>query len=118
MSRAVFPGSLGSSSPSLYSNVNYSLFHSGFVVTTSPFIAPLGVYLSPVPTENLYNVDVWIHSLPYHAVPLIQVSQADGYFTKDFVDYVDMPLAGFVKLDMYANTLTRIYRNPRNPTAF
>ena len=114
-SRAVFPGSLGSPSSSLYDDVMYSLFHNGFVIANSPFVIPIGVYLSPVPTDNLNNVDIWIHSQPYHGVPLIQVSQTAGSFTKNFVDYAEMPLEGFIKLDMFSPLLTQIYRNPHNP---
>ena len=113
-SRAVFPGSLGAAGGSLYSDVNYSLFHNGFAVVSSPFINPLGFYLAPVPSDNQNNVDVWIHSQPYHGVPLIQVSQTSGFFTRNFTDTVDMPQSGFIKMDMYANTLTQIYRNTYN----
>ena len=108
-SRAVFPGSLGAAGGSLYSDVNYSLFHNGFVVVSSPFINQLGFYLAPVPSDSLDSVDVWIHSLPYHGVPLIQVSQTLGSFAKSFVDFEAMPLKGFIKLDMFTNTLTHFF---------
>ena len=39
-SRAVFLGSLGAPSSSLYNDVNYSLFHNGFVIASSPFVNP------------------------------------------------------------------------------
>ena len=114
-SRAVFPGSLGAPTSSLYNDDNYSLFHNGFVIINSPFVSPLGVYLAPFPTDNRNNVDIWVHSLPYDGVPLIQVPQTNGSFTKQFVDYDAMPLEGYIKLDMFSNFLSQVYRNPHNP---
>ena len=113
-SRACFPDSFGPNL-ALRSDNNYSLFHNGYVVVSSPFISALGVYLSPVPSDNRNRVDIWIHSYMYHGYPLIQVSQTAGSFTKDTTTILTaMPLEGYVKLDMYANTLTQLYRNPHN----
>ena len=78
-------------------------------------LSALGVYLSPVPSDNRNQVDIWVHSYMYHGYPLIQVSQAVGSFTKETITVLtDMPLLGYVKLDMCANTLTQLYRNPHN----
>ena len=114
-SRACFPDSFG---PDLTkkNDPNYSLFHNGYVVVTSPFVNALGVYLTPVPTDNRNQVDIWIHSYMYHGYPLINVSQVVGSFTKHNTTVLTaLPLDGYVKLDMFANTLTQIYRNPHNP---
>jgi hypothetical protein len=113
-SRAVLPGSLGND-PNLYNDPNYSIFHNGFVVTTSPFVNPLGVFLAPVPSDPKNNVDIWFRSYMYHGLPLIQVSQTAGSFTSTTnINQQNMPLDGYIQLDMYSNTLTQIYRNPYN----
>ena len=113
-SRACFPDSFGPNL-ALRSDNNNSLFHNGYVVVSSPFVSALGVYLSPVPSDNRNQVDIWVHSYMYHGFPLIQVSQAIGSFTKDTTTVLsELPLLGYVKLDMYANTLTQLYRNPYN----
>jgi hypothetical protein len=98
------------------SNTDYSIFHNGFVVVTSPFVSPLGVYLASVPSDPQNNVDIWIRSYMFHGYPLIQVSQTAGSFTPTTnVINGSMPLQGYIKLDMYSNTLTQIYQNPNNP---
>ena len=113
-SRAVDFRSLGSD-PSRYFNTNYTLFHNGFVVTTSPFVTPLGAFLALVPSIPQNNVEIWIRSYMYHGRPLIQVSQTAGSFTATTdVNQQNMPLDGYIKLDMHSNTLTQIYRNPSN----
>ena len=113
-SRACFPDSFGPNI-ALRSDNNYSLFHNGYVVVSSPFVSALGIYLSPVPSDNRNQVDIWVHSYMYHGYPLIQVSQAVGSFTKDTTTVLtELPLLGYVKLDMFSNTLTQIYRNPYN----
>jgi hypothetical protein len=113
-SRACFPDSFGPNL-ALRSDINYSLFHSGYVVVSSPFVSAAGVYLSPVPSDNRNQVDIWVQSYMYHGYPLIQVYQAVGSFTKDTSTILTaMPLSGYVQLDMYANTLTQLYRNPYN----
>jgi hypothetical protein len=92
---------------------NNSIYHNGFVVTTSPFVNPLGAFLAPVPSDPQNNVDIWIRSYMWHGRPLIQVSQTAGSFTATTdVNQQNMPLDGYIKLDMYSNTLTQIYRNP------
>ena len=58
------------------------------------------------------QVDVWLHSHPWHGQPLVQVAQCEGSFTKIFEDSSNMPLNGYLKLDMYANTLTQLYKRP------
>ena len=113
-SRACFPDSFGPNI-ALRNADNYSLFHNGYVVVSSPFVSALGVYLSPFPSDNENQVDIWIHSYMYHGYPLIQVSQAVGSFAKDTTTVLTaIPLSGYVKLDMYSNTLTQLYRNPHN----
>ena len=67
----------------LVDDENYSLFHNGFVRVYTPFVSPLGVYLTPVATDNRNNVHVWIQSDMYHGYPLVQVSKTAGGFTKD-----------------------------------
>ena len=94
---------------------NYSLFHNGFVVVSSPFVSAFGAYLTPFPSDNRNQVDIWIHSYMFHGYPLIQVSQTAGSFTRDTATIVSsLPLNGVVKLDMYANTLIQVYRNQYN----
>ena len=113
-SRACFPDSFGPNI-ALRNDNNYSLFHNGYAVVSSPFVSALGVYLSPVPSDNRNEVDIWVHSYMYQGYPLIQVSQAVGSFTKDTTTVLTaMPLSGYVKLDMYSNTLTQLYRNRYN----
>ena len=112
-SRAVYPVSLGSS-PTRYSDPNYGLYYNGFVIVSSPFVRPPGFYLAPVPSNPQNQVDVWIHSLPWHGRPLVQVVQSEGSFTQSSDDGAAMPLNGYIKLDMYMNTLTQIYENPWN----
>ena len=110
-SRAVLPGSLGSTDPRHNYN-NYSLLfcYNGVVHVTSPLIDPLGFYLAPVPSDRLNQVDVWFPSPPWHGQPQVQVAQSGGSFTQSFEDSLDMPLNGYLKLDMYANTLTQLYK--------
>jgi hypothetical protein len=113
-SRKCFPESFPTNS-SLITDVNYSLFHNGYVTTISPFVSPLGVYLTPVASDNRNNVDIWIHSYMWHGYPLIQVSQTSGSFTKDTVTVVSaLPLTGFVKLDIFSPLLSHWYKNPHN----
>ena len=113
-SRSVFPGSLGTD-PSRYNDPNNSIYHNGFVVTTSPFVNPLGVFLAPVPSDPQNNVDIWFRSYMWHGRPLIQVTQTAGSFTATTdVNQQNMPLDGYIQLDMYSNTLTQIYRNVYN----
>jgi hypothetical protein len=50
-SRACFPDSFGPDLTKKNDN-NYSLFHNGYVVVSSPFVSALGVYLTPVPSDN------------------------------------------------------------------
>ena len=110
-SRAVLPGSLGSGDPR-YSHNNYSLFYNGFVLVPSPCINPLGLYLAPAPSDPLNQVDVWFHSPIWHGQPLVHVVQSEGCFTKSFENRVNMPLNGYLKSDLYANTLAQMYKNP------
>ena len=113
-SSACFPDSFGPDLTKKDDN-DYSLCHKGYVVVTSPFVSALGVYLTPVPNDNRNQVDIWKQSDMWHGYPLVQVSQTDGSFTKDTSTIVSsLPLNGFVKLDMYANTLTQLYRNVYN----
>ena len=114
-SRSIFPGSLENilSSP-IFDNNNTSLFHSGYVVTTSPFIQPWGIWLSPVVSDNRNYVDVWFRAHQWSGPILCQITQITGNFTRSTEAYDEMPRNGFVQLDMYANTLTQIYKNPYN----
>ena len=113
-SRSVFPGSLGND-PSRYNDPNNSIYHNGFVVTTSPFVNPLGVFLAPVPSDPQNNVDIWFRSYMWHGRPLIQVTQTAGSFTATTdVNQQNMPRDCYIQLDMYSNTLTQIYRNLYN----
>jgi len=102
-----------SSSP-IFDNNNTSLFHSGYVVTTSPFIQPWGIWLSPVVSDNRNYVDVWFRAHQWSGPILCQITQITGNFTRSTEAYDEMPRNGFVQLDMYANTLTQIYKNPYN----
>ena len=111
-SRAVDPGSLGVPGAVRYNDPTYSLFYNGFVVATSPFITPLGFYLAPVPGNPLNQVDIWIHSPRWHGKPLVQVVQTAGSFTKSSNNAAAMPQDGYIKVDMYINTLTQIYKKP------
>ena len=110
-SRSVLQGSLGSNN-SRYFDDNYSLFYNGFVVVSSPSIRPLGFYLALVPSDPLNQVDIWFHSLRLHGRPLVQVLQAEGSFTQSFENRLDMPLDGYIKVEMYANTVTELYKSP------
>ena len=87
-------------------------FYNSVVVVSSHFINPLGIHLAPVPTNALNEVDVWMHSYMLHGQPLVQVVQSEGSFTKSFANRVNMPLNGYLKLDMYSNTLTQLYKYP------
>ena len=123
-SRSVFAGSLGLD-VSRYFNPNNSIYYSGFVVVTSPFVNALGMFLAPVPTDPTYQVDVWVRSYQWHGQPLIQVVQSEGTFTRAIVgapgsynppiEADNMPLDGYIQVDMYSNTLTQIFRNQYNP---
>ena len=112
-SRAVDPGSSGVDA-ARYNDPTYSLYYNGFVVATTPFITPLGFYLAPVPGNPTSQVDIWIHSPKWHGQPLVQVVQTAGSFTKSSANSALMPLNGYIKLDMYVNTLTQIYNNLDN----
>ena len=113
-SRACFPDSFGPNL-ALRDDANYSIFHNGYVVVSSPFVSALGAYLTPVPTDNENQVDVWIQSYMWHGYPLVQVSQTDGSFVRGTATILpELLLSGYVKLDMYANTLTQLYRYPHN----
>ena len=113
-SRRCFPESFPLTS-SLITDVNYSLFHNGYVTVISPCVSPLGAYLTPVASDNRNNVDIWIHSHMWHGYPLVQVSQTLGSFTKDTVTVVSaLPLTGFVKLDIFSPLVSHWYKNPHN----
>ena len=73
-----------------------------------------GFYLAPVPTDPKNQVDVWIHSLQFHGQPLVHVVQSGRSFLMSSGNSANMPLNGYIRLDMYANTLTQIYRNLEN----
>jgi hypothetical protein len=108
-SRSVDPGSGGT-------NQNYyktGIFHNGFVNIISPFVNPCKVYLG-LTSDPLNNIDIYIKSSAYHGVPLINVSQSNGSFTKDFAQLDALPLTGYIQLDSYQNTLTKLYKNPYN----
>ena len=60
---AVDLGSLGYDA-ARYNDPDYSLYHNGCVVVSSPFLRPLGIYLALVPSNPKNQVDVRIHSLP------------------------------------------------------
>ena len=108
-SRKCFPESFPPNS-SLSTDVNYSLFHNGYVTIHVPFVSPLGVYLTPVASDNRNNVDIWVHSYVWHGFPLVQVSQTAGSFTKDLTTIEPaLPLTGFVKLDIFAPLLQHWY---------
>jgi hypothetical protein len=74
-------------------------------------VRPLGVYLAPVPSISQNQVVVWIHSHPWHSRPRVRVVQSAGSFSQSCEDAEAMPLNGYIKLDMYMNTLTQVYRN-------
>ena len=113
-SRACFPDSFGPNL-ALRDDANYSIFHNGYVVVSSPFVSAFGAYLTPVPTDHENQVDVRIQSYMWHGNPLVQVSQTDGSFVRDTTTVLpELLLSGYVKLDMYANTLTQLFRNPHN----
>ena len=82
-SRAVDPGSLGTSRGRYIDN-NSSMCYNAFVLITSPFVRPLGIYLAPFPSNPQNQVDVWIHSHPWHSRPLVQVVQSAGSFSRSF----------------------------------
>ena len=109
---SVSQGSFGSANDR-YFDENYSLFYNGFVVVSSPSIRPLGFYLAPVPSDPLNQVDIWFHSLRWHGRPLVQVLQSEGSFTQSFENSPQMPLDGYLQLDMYANTFTELYKSPQ-----
>ena len=111
-SRSVFPETLGSTS--IHTDSNYSIYYNGSVVVSSPFVRPLAFYLAAVPSNPQNQVDIWIHSPPWHARPLVQVVQYEGSFTKSFGEGAAMPSDGYIKLDMHTNTLTQVYQNPWN----
>ena len=89
-SRSVDPGS-GAFNAIYYTT---GIFHNGFVVSTSPLVKPLGVLLGRT-SDPLNSVDIWIQSYMWHGKPLIQVSQSDGSFTKNFSQLNAMPLTGY-----------------------
>ena len=66
---------------------------------------PLGIYLALVPSIPQHQVDVWIRHL-------VQVVQSAGGFSRRCDEADDMPLNGYIKLDMYMKTLTQIYKKP------
>ena len=111
-SRAVLPRSLGKTEDPRYTSNNYSIYYNGFAVITSPFINQFGLYLALVPDDPTNKVDVWVRSQPFHGQPLVQVVQTDGSFTKSFETSLQVPLNGWILLDMYATTLIQSSRNP------
>ena len=72
----------------------------------------VGIYLAPVPTNPLREVDLWFLAPAWHGNRLIQIVQSEGSFTQSFEDSLNMPFNGYLKLDMYAHTLTQLYKNP------
>jgi hypothetical protein len=113
-SRAVFPGSLGNATSPDYGDNNYSICYNGFVIVSPPNLMPLGFYLAPVPSNPKNEVDVWINTQQWHGQPLVQVVQTGGSFTPSSDNSLSMPLTGYIQLDIYANTLTQVYRKPNN----
>jgi hypothetical protein len=108
-SRSVDQGSGGLN----FIHYNRGIFHNGYVSVTSPLVKPLAVLLG-LTNDCLNTVDVWIQSYMWHGQPLIEASQSVGTFSRTFTQLDSMPLTGYTKLDMYQNTLTRIYKNPHN----
>ena len=94
--------------------MNHDLFHSGYVITTSPYVQPWGIWLSSVESDNRNYVDVWFKCHSWSGPIICQVTQLTGSFTRSPEVYDIMPSDGYVQLDMYANTLTQIYKNPYN----
>ena len=84
------------------------------------------MFLAPVPTDPTNQVDIWVRSYQWQGLPLVQVVQSEGSFTRATVgvpgsynppiEADNMPLDGYIQLDMYSNTLTQIFRNQYNPT--
>jgi len=67
-SRAVDPGSLGTSRGRYIDN-NYSIYYNGFVVITSPFVRPPGFYLTLVPSNpKIKSMYACIHRRGTHAL--------------------------------------------------
>ena len=109
--RKIFPNTLSNLIP--YTS-SYDLCHSGYVIITSPNYLPRGFYLVPVPSDNTNYVDIWYESLPWTGPLLLKVTQITGGFTISTEVADAMPLDGYVKLDMFLNNLTTIYKNPYN----
>ena len=101
-SRAVFPGSLGNNDPRYDNYNNYIVKYSGFVIASSPSIDPLGLYLAPVPSDPMNQVDVWTYIHNHQSQHRVQAVQTEGSFTRSFANELEMPLNGYIKL----------YRNP------
>ena len=74
-------------------------------------MTPEGFYLAPVPTDPKNQLDVWVHSQQFHGQPLVQVVQSDGSFATSSENNANMPLNGYIRMDMYVTTLTQIYKN-------
>ena len=75
---------LGNTDDPRYNDNDYSIYYSGFVVVSSPFINPLGFYLASAPSDPRDQGDACIHSHAWHGQPLVQVVQTAGSFTKSF----------------------------------
>ena len=103
----------GSVNDSMLYLTSPGIFYNGYVVASSPYTKPMDVYLA-MTDDPLNKIFVWIKSWPANGRPLYQVTQSAGTFeaSTDALAYV--PSNGWSKLDIYQNTLTRIYKNPNN----
>jgi hypothetical protein len=109
-SRAVDPGS-GGTDPANYLN---GIFHHGFVNCISPWTRPLDCYLGYVASDPLNKVDVWIRSYAWHGVPLIQATQTAGSWSRSFNKLDNIPLTGYIQLDMFQTALPILKKNRNN----
>ena len=83
-------------------------------MVTSPYYLPRGFYLAPVASDVQNYVDIWYESYPWSGPLLLKVTQLTGDFVVSDITADALPHVGWVKLDMYSNNLTSIYKNPYN----
>ena len=106
-SMAVFPGSSGNANDRRYNQDEYSIYYNGFVVVSKPWII-----LSSC-SNGSKESGWWMD--PFISMARMPSSSSCSYwwkFTMSSGNSADMPLNGYIRLDVYTNTLTQICKTP------
>jgi outer membrane murein-binding lipoprotein Lpp len=88
------------------------IYYSGFATCLSPYTQPLPSYIGLTPNPQS-NVDIFVQAYAWAGIPLIQVSQTQGYFDRStFHNFGGaMPSTGWSQLDTYSISTINVFQN-------